>query len=340
MRKALNDFFKKYEINSRQKIILSMDLDNTLIIREKGSNYVNPELKKIIGNLIREKRIILIPNTGRELVGFSSFKKRAFNCRNGILCSGSLVLYNNQTFFNKKSEIDKASQEIFLNAIKRDKIPFADFSYTGGRIVIYNNYGLEYKDLFYSQNPADWFGKKLPPCKHVNALKREQLKNVFRIEFPVMKVYPNHRTLLSRLLDKREENINELTRLLSVRKIKAFGNYSVKRKVFFNDNYCKDDLIFARFGKLTTFTNKGIGLRIWLGKTRNLYKDHIVIHIGDQDTGLINDTLIKDEVPNALIVMVGECCSLNNPSVDLYLRGDTEKYMLIFFRELSRRVHS
>lgn len=340
MEKTPNDFFKKYEISSRQRLIVSMDLDNTLIIREKGSNYVNPELKKIINNLIKEKRIILIPNTGRELIGFSSFRKRAINCRNGILCSGSLILYNNRRFFNKKSEIDKASQEIFLNAIKKDEIPFADFSYTGGRIIIYNGHGLEYKDLFYSQNPIDWFDGNFPPCKRVDVFKGRYLENVFRIEFPVMKTYPDHRTLLSRLLNKREENIAELEHLFHVSNVKMFKNYSLKRKLFFNNNYGQEDLIFARFGKLTTFTNKGMGLRIWLGKTKTLYKDHIVMHIGDQDTGLINDTLIKQEVPNALIIMVGKKCALNNPSVDLYLRGDTEKYMLLFFRELSRRLHS
>ncbi|MDP2684788.1 MAG: hypothetical protein Q8P20_07180 [bacterium] len=338
MNKIINNFFTKHNINASKKIIISIDLDNALVIRGKGSNYVNPEIKKIISSLIDGGQILLIPNTGREIIGFTSFKKQFLNCQNGILCSGSLVIYNDKMFFNEKSEIDPRIQEIFLSAVKNDLLPFVDFSYIDGRFIVYNEHGLQYKDLFLSQNPADWFEGHLPPRENINSLSEKNLNGVCRLEFPVMKAYKNHLALFMRLMDKYEDNIKQLEQLLNINGSEILKDYSVKKKFFFNDHYDKNEITFARLGKLTSFTNKGMGLRIWLEKAESHYHNHVMIHIGDQDTGLINDTLIKEEVPEALIVMVGEKCSLHNPTVDLYLRGDTEEYLLLFFRELLQRL--
>ena len=49
---------------------------------------------------------------------------------------------------------------------------------------------------------------------------------------------------------------------------------------------------------------------------------------------MINDTLIKEAVPEAKIVMVGQECQLGNPLVDLYLRGPIEDELHIFLQGL------
>lgn len=55
--------------------------------------------------------------------------------------------------------------------------------------------------------------------------------------------------------------------------------------------------------------------------------------MGNQDSGLINDAIIKSSVPSAFLVMVGDKCSLNKSKVDLYLKGDLENNLLLFLKE-------
>lgn len=336
--KKLCAFFKMFKIAQKDKVIISADLDNTFVIRKKGSNYVNPLIKKIITKLVNEKKIIFLPNTGRELIGFDAFKRQAINCNNGILCSGSLIINNNNFFLNSRSKIDKKSLEIFLKAVKKDKLSFVDLSHSGGRLIVYGDDGYKYKDLFFSQNPLDWFGNKKPPTVNVNNIDSNQVKDVFRIEFPVISDYPNQRGLLSRLLSRENDNIKELLKTLGLEGRNYFDNYSLKFKHFFNESYGKDRVSFSRLAKLTKFANKGIGLKIWLDKAKLSPQDNAIIHIGDQDKGLINDSLVKREISSAAIVMVGGNCDPNNPDVDLYHRGDPERYLLKFFQALVKEL--
>jgi hydroxymethylpyrimidine pyrophosphatase-like HAD family hydrolase len=72
------------KIITKKKLLLSTDLDDTLIIRKKGDNYVSEQTKRLLEDLHKHPDIYLVPNTGRELVGFASFQKQVINLQNGI----------------------------------------------------------------------------------------------------------------------------------------------------------------------------------------------------------------------------------------------------------------
>jgi hypothetical protein len=339
MKKEIDAFLDKHIVGKRLPMVVSLDLDNTLVVRDKGSNYVNKKVKAIIKRLVSDKLIILLPNTGRDLLGFSAFSRSFLNLRNAVLCSGSLIVHGGKKYINKASMLDRVALRHLLRGVENGQLPFIDLSYPEGRVVYYNDNALKYRDLFFAQNPRDWFkGGQLPPSRNIRRLSDKGLSEVFRVEFPVIKSWVGHQLLFERLTAKKEHNTNQLGRLLGVKGGDVFGNYSLKRKVFFSDKYDKHDLTFARLAKLTKFANKGIGLKRWLAKAKISANNHIILHIGDTDTGLINDTLIKQDVPDALLVMVGEKCSLNNPRVDLYLRDDAETALLSFFEELYKKI--
>ncbi|OGB75397.1 hypothetical protein A2810_03050 [candidate division Kazan bacterium RIFCSPHIGHO2_01_FULL_49_10] len=340
MKKAIDAFLDEHIVGKRLPIVVSLDLDNTLVIRDKGSNYINKKVKAIIKSLVSDKLIILLPNTGRDLLGFSAFSRSFLNLRNAVLYSGGLIVHNSKKYINKNSIIDRVALRHLLKGVESGQLPFVDLSYPKGRIVYYNDHALDYRDLFFAQNPRDWFkGGQLPPIRNIRRLSDKGLREVLRVEFPVIRSWVGHRLLFERLTAKTEHNISQLGRLLGVRGNDIFRNYSLKRKVFFSDKYDKHDLIFARLSKLTTFVNKGIGLKEWLARAKISSSNHIILHIGDTDAGLINDTLIKQDVPDALLIMVGKKCSLNNPQVDLYLHEDAEMALVSFFDELYKKIN-
>jgi hydroxymethylpyrimidine pyrophosphatase-like HAD family hydrolase len=311
-------------IDKNRDIVLSMDLDNTLVNRSKGDNYIPPNTLKLIKLLQSKNNFYLIPNTGRDIVGFNAFIKETTNFQDAILGSGGLMKVNNKYIFNNDSAIVLEIIQLFVDAVKNNILPFVDFTHKDGRLLIYNDNGLELKDLFFSQNPRSWFGKELPLIVPV-ILFKEKIENIYRIEFPVLSI---HQTLFEELVNKRENGIGYLAKILGI-EAKKINNYTIKRKVFFNNNY-KDKLIFGRFEKNTNTFNKGQCLKTLLHEKH--LDDANVIHVGDQDYGVINDTLVKKELPQARLVMVGERCQKNNSLVDLYLFGDTDTKVYEFFK--------
>jgi hypothetical protein len=324
---SVDDFFRKNQPKGKQ-VILSLDLDNTLIIRDKGANYINPKVKSLLIKLMERYGVVVVPNTGRELVGFATFQRQAMPLKDGILGSGSLVIRNNRKYFNKRSLISKKILVSLCSLVQKGRLPFIDLSGMFGRKIFYHPSTLPVKDLFFSQNSKEWF-LKLPPALPIAKLKSKNLDTVFRAEFPVSS---DHKNLFVSLFDKKSEALFNFGGLAGI-KTQDLNDYSIKNKLFFNEKYIKN-YVFARLEKKIEFINKGVGLKNWLNKSGLTRKASFIVHVGDKDSGLINDTLIKDSVPEAKIVMVGQRCQLGNPPVDLYLRGPVEDELLIFLKSL------
>jgi len=324
-----NNTIKKFLsiINKDKNIVLSVDLDNTLVNREKGDNCVTKKNSSLIKKLIKQDNFYFIPNTGRDVIGFQSFVKETTNFPDAILGSGKLIKSNHRYFFNSKSVIEKSMVNLLTEKIKQGILPFMDITHKDGRLVVYNKKKcINKKNLFFSQNPRSWFGKQLPPTLLIDNWDRKP-KSIYRLEFPV---FAYQKELFEELINKKENGINYLANILGV-KLKEIKNYTLKRKVFFNKKY-KDKLIFARLEKNNNIANKGQGIKIWLKKRK--LNNYEIIHIGDSDYGVVNDALVKVELPRLKLVMVGDKCKRDNPLVDLYLTKETSKALEEFMREL------
>lgn len=299
-------------------LVLSFDLDNTLVNRDLGDNYLPRQTRDLIKSLDASTGVYVVPNTGRDIIGFQSFERVSQFFPDAILGSGSLIKCAGDIFFDEKSAIETKIIEKLIEAVRIGILPFIDLTHQAGRVVVYNNQVVDrYRDLFFSQNPRSWFGPDLPPTIEVGKFG-QKLDSVYRIECPINKV---HQDLYNELINRRENGIIYLAGLLSVDQ-GYFADYTFKRKAFFNDKY-KGEVSFARLEKHSGQSSKGHGLKIWLDMAK--LKKPIVIHVGDQDYGIVNDTLVKAEIPEAKLVMVGDRCQKNNPVVDLYLSGDIDQ---------------
>ena len=153
MTNPIDDFFQKNLVKGK-RVVLSLDLDNTLVIRDKGANYVNSKIKASLIKLTKDFKTIVLPNTGRELIGFAAFQRQGLPLKNGILGSGSIVICNNRKYFDKRSLISKKILISLCSLVKKGILPFIDFSGMFGRKIFYHPNVLQIKDLFFSQNPA------------------------------------------------------------------------------------------------------------------------------------------------------------------------------------------
>ena len=327
------EFLKK--IDTSKRLILSIDLDNTLVNRDKGANYIHPPTLKLLKELIRKRKLTFIANTGRDIIGFKSFVRDAIPAKNAILGSGSVIICGGRKKYLNKSTISKSVVKIMTKAVEKGLLPFVDIYYNSGRIIFYNNEGEQYCDLFYGQNPKEWFAGKMPPAYYINNINKYLPDNIFRLEFSIFSKY---KKLYTELINKDGKAFVSFLKLL---KTKAINNtrYSFNRKVFFVPKY-EGKLIFARLEISDKFVNKGLGLSAWFKDANIKAKDINLIHIGDKDSGLINDALIKKEIPGSFVVMVGDKCLLNNPEVDLYLRGNTDIQLYNFLMDFNNYYYA
>jgi hypothetical protein len=295
-----------------------MDLDDTIVIRSKGPNFVNDRVKKLLVELDALSDVIVLPNTGRDLYGFKSFTSQVVPLNNAVLGSGSIVVIENISRFNPSSIISPDLIGILARTVEDGTLPYLDASWGQGRGIFIGPNDDTPPTLKYSQTPSEWFMGSPPPFSQISQIR--SVENIFRIEFPV---HSRHTDLFFSLSQKSPESIGKLSSLVGKR---SLAGYTFHSKAYFKDEY-KKDYVFGRLERSHEFVNKGIGLRLWMEQSGYDSSDSLIIHVGDRDSGIVNDTRIKDDVPSAYLVMVGEKCQLGNPLVDLYLQGDPEVEM-------------
>ncbi len=303
------------KVRDSKQVVLSVDLDDTLVNREMGPNYITPNTFDAFKNVLAKKNTITLINTGRERYGYESFCRDAINVKNAILGAGSVIEHKGEYNFDPVAEIESNLLKAIFNLIKKKKLPFADMAYFYDRSIVHN---LDrYSILFFSQNPAGWFDV-YPKISHVD--EGIQYDKVFRIEFPIVKSeYPN---LFNDLADKRK-NCFPLFQEILGSDVKLNKEYLIKRKSFFKEQL-RDEVVFARLEVNETVVNKGTGLKLWFEKSGLNAGDCTIIHIGDKDHGVVNDTIIKSVFPESIIAMVGDDFDKKNPLVDLYLEGNID----------------
>ena len=149
----------------RQPIkILSLDLDNTIVNRDLGSNFVYDRTINLIKEILKEGRIKLIINTGRDQIGFESFCESNELISDAVLGSGSIIVASNNNVFNDKSKLPTSLVSLLIDGVKEKKISFIDITSFNDRRIVTND-SLS-SDLYFSQNPCDWFSQ-FPP-RYIN----------------------------------------------------------------------------------------------------------------------------------------------------------------------------
>jgi len=297
------------------KLLLSIDLDNTLVNRDKGANFVKKESLDLLKKIKELFDVTLLINTGRENFGYRSFASSLINPKNAIIGSGSVIIHNGEYFIDEKSLIDKELVEKVIGLVDQGNLGFVDMAHFSDRSIIFNP---SFRDnaLYLAQNPDDWFTQE--SRNEILAGDRSKIDKVYRIEFPVYK--EKDEEFFNALKDKHHNRLPFLSKIIGLPLDE--NKYTLKRKAHFCDQY-KGKVLFARLEVSEEIVNKGTGLHRWfeIGGDNKIN----VLHIGDSDKGIVNDTIIKKEVPESVIVMVGEMFDKNNPLVDVYFEGDVDE---------------
>lgn len=297
-------------LDLNKKTILSLDLDYTLVNRDRGSNFVSPVNLNLLKDLASRKDFVVLPNTGREWYGFYSIYKVLPFLDQGVFASGRGIvtgLTANDVFYNKAGSLEEDLVGKVVKLVEKGVVPFVDISYFNDRVIVYNSdYIEEYKDLFFSQNPIEWFGDVLPG--NVEVSQFSDIADVYRVEIPLFSEFG---------IEFSAEDIADVLGL-------SLEDYTVKKKKHYYQGEWKEDFVFARLEVKNFEIGKGRGLKFWAEKSGVDLRECNVLHVGDQDHGLINDTEVKQVIPNSLLFMVGERCNPLNPMIDKYLGLDTD----------------
>ncbi|MFA7253491.1 MAG: HAD hydrolase family protein [Patescibacteria group bacterium] len=297
------------------KLLLSIDLDNTLVNRDKGANFVKKESLDLLKKIKELSDVKLLINTGRENYGYRSFASSLIDPKNAIIGSGSVIIHNGEYFLNDKSLIDKELVEKIIGLVNEGNLEFVDMAHFSDRSII-SNPSFRDNALYLAQNPVEWFTQE--SRNEILLGGRSSTDKVYRIEYPVYK--DNNKEFFNALRDKHQNCIRFLSKIIGFPLDE--NRYTLKRKAHFCDQY-KGKVLFARLEVSEQIVNKGTGLHKWF----EIEGDNKinVLHIGDSDKGIVNDTIIKKEIPESLIVMVGEKFDKSNPFVDVYFEGDVDE---------------
>lgn len=316
------------KFQAKQKIILSLDLDYTVVDRSVSGNYIDPENLNLLKNLKKSNSIILLPNTGRELYGFNSFISQGLSLENGVFASGRVTRVQDKDYFNKKGVIEDSLVHEFLSHVDQGRINFIDIAYFNDRDLIYK----DKSEIFFSQNPSEWFNEKFPNHYHVKNYDRP-IKDTYRLEFPVFE-----NETLYKYIDSNERILTE--KFIETYKIKTDfdGNYSIKKKKHYYNGKSSRPFFYIRIEKRSEDLGKGEGIKNWLNQSDFNINDFCIVHIGDQDSGLINDTEVKTAIPESILLMVGERCNPNNSLLDLYLSKDSNLGVKMILTDIQKLI--
>ena len=306
----------KNKIKDKKHILLSLDLDDTFVNRSIGDNYVSDDNLKTVKIILEKKNITVIINTGRERYGYESFCiANKIDTRNAILGSGSVIEVEGVFSFDENAAIEKDLVVAIYNLIENQHIPFADVAYFYDRCIVHGFN--ESAKLFFSQNPTSWFDAYPKLLRFDESM---DLSQVFRIELPLPQ--DKYTKLCNKLDDKKKNWFSSFQEILPTG-VLLQKEYFLKRKSDFK-GILEDKIKFCRIEVDETKVNKGTGLKLWIQKSGLKCEDFVVIHIGDKDSGIVNDTIIKSEIPQSLILMVGDDFEKSNPLVDTYFDGDVD----------------
>lgn len=303
------------DLTPESKLLISIDLDYTLVDRSVSGNYVTKENNDLLDKLFFHENVFLLPNTGRELYGFNSFMSQNVKLKNGVFASGRVVRSDGVDYFNKHGLIEKNIIDKFSDLVASSLVNFVDIAYFNNREVVYK----DESDLFFSQNPRDWFENGYPLSTKFGHFKSEN-KPVYRLEFPV---FEN---------DELFKYTSAESEILISKLIDLFGldasfkhEYTVKRKSHYYENSYHSKFCYLRIERKSLELGKGAGILNWFNHSGYNIDDFKIIHIGDQDSGLINDTEVKITIPDSILLMVGERCNPNNDKIDIFVTKDSNK---------------
>lgn len=317
------------QLRAYAKIIISCDLDNTLVDRARGANYVSPELQNALINIQKAKHITLLPNTGRDQWAFEAFCNENMRITNAVLGNGSLILFRNNLTFNPSSAINKDCIHLFSLAVQNEILPFFDMSSSGERIIARNGGNTFKSGLILAQNPPEWKPYIRYAVKKINEIEPNE-KDVFRIEFPISK---KHSALYKFIEKKSPDALAELVQLLGM-PTHTLNEYSLYKKAFFKEEY-KKEYVFARLQKNEIFSNKGIGLKMWTEFEGVDLTNSCVLHLGDKVDGMVNDALVQRNFEHSFTIIVNPKIYMEPSAQGLtYIQGDPQLVLPKLLRAL------
>ncbi|MBP9759152.1 HAD family phosphatase [Candidatus Dojkabacteria bacterium] len=323
---------KDYILNSislEKQLLLSIDIDKTLVDRKKSSHDFPKYIGEELSELIKNKHIVVFSNSGRDFDAVKPVQKNITGLENMIMLNGRAVKRNGNTTVKEAGIIPDSIKnriwELFIN----DEIPFLDIKRSEGTLFIVKEKASVLNALG-AQKPADWYPDGLPQI--INMKEDNNAKDIYdeirvlRFEVPfkdknLVNIIneENNEKLYSELINKVIESTEKI-------EIELVCSES-KNTEFVNT------LGFVRISVNDTVVNKGLALKEIAEEL--VIPENNVFHIGDSSGEKADDTVIKVVMPKSNFVVVGNADDEAKRLADVILKPVNEDGIFEFIQCLN-----
>lgn len=300
----LFNYFQQKNYQANKPLLISLDGDQTIVNRNKGSHFMSRAVIKMFKKLRKNKQFILTMNTGRDLTNYAPLQKQTGHREPNILLSGRIIYYQGKAIIDKKALFSKSLKIKLWRQFVDGSIPFLDVKHKKGNTFFVKK-SRNLTKYYGHHRPLDWF--RVIKMNIMDIDINKETENIFyaldivRAEIPF-------------LLNSQNAGIIKAINNKDQRVVKkyALANLDLENSVDLMfipaPTHKSRQEIVKKIGSIRIlihdkYVNKGTGLH-WLAKLINIPPANIV-YFGDSAEDKANDIIVKKLLPSATLIITG-----------------------------------
>lgn len=303
---TLNDFkiyLKRKGYQPNRPLLLSIDGDNTIVNRNRGSHYISPAVINMFKKLKYCDTFLVTMNTGRDVTNYSPIEMQTGHKDPNIFLAGRVIVYNGNLYTNPKAILPlKVRKKIWREFIDGE-IPFLDVKSEDGNVFFVQE-KRGYRAYYGHHRPIDWFNRI--PQQLIEIDEYQNIEKVFldlkivRIEVPFLHSIKNTKVI-------NAINLNNPIQIKNFVREKLDIDDRTNHLMFIPaPTHKSHGGMINEIGSIRILVdgkivNKGTGLK-QLAKYARIPEENI-IYFGDSAGDKANDVIVKRILPKATLMI-------------------------------------
>jgi hydroxymethylpyrimidine pyrophosphatase-like HAD family hydrolase len=267
-------------VNSTCNILLSFDVDRTLVDRCTALHTVHPKLKGAICDLAAQDNVRVVLNTGRDHAALAEFDREWGGEFDAIYLSGRALRIAGKVTPIAEAVLGESVLNLLLVLASTHAVPFLDIKSALGVTQV----KLCRSELHFGvQKPRDWLSPAAVESIDFDSIEDLTSRLPLRIEFPLPKLVVNEVLSILTVVPSIDVSILDIHQQhrASDRSLEAWS--------------------FVQILSLKSKHNKATGLSQFIDNLPNLPR---IVHFGDSLDGHNNDAVVSALLPDATFVPI------------------------------------
>lgn len=297
------EYFNKKGYQSDRQLLLSFDVDKTIVDRSRGAHFMSKAVKTMFQKLMESKHFIITMNTGRDAANYLPIQDQTNHKEPNIFVSGRVIRHQGKTHTDPQAVFSNVLKNNLWDQFIKGAIPFLDVKHSNGNtFFVKGSRGLE---RYYGHHrPIDWFDELQFDIIDADIEKTAQEKFdnliVVRVEMPLL--YKNEPIEVLHAINKED---SRKAQRIAEERLNIENNLDllfVPAPVHSTrGEEMKTEIGSIRIVMHNKYVNKGTGLK-YLAELLNIPEQNIIC-FGDSAGNKANDAIIKKVLPKATLII-------------------------------------